>query len=132
MKCVDVALALINTKSGKHVVVHRKLEDNYGFPGGKKEAHEKLRETLVREVMEETGLLFLPQDFDLISIQERKQEEKLVRLYTYACRESIPDDVPLFTAEPHIVPMLMEPMKFYQVTKFKEYYDALFENLGKE
>ena len=129
MEKIQVVLALINTESGKHIVVHRKNEDNYGFPGGKVKIGESRLQALFRELDEETGLVGFKNDsFELINIQKRIQDDKEIELSTFGCTLILTDNVPLFSAESHIEPMLMEPSKFYQLTKFKDFYKNLFPN----
>lgn len=57
-KPVPVALGYLE-REGKFLAVERESNDYpglYGFPGGKVEVDEHIREALVREVIEETGL----------------------------------------------------------------------------
>lgn len=126
MEKIIVVLALINTQSGKHIVVHRKNEDNYGFPGGKLNKDERPINGLVRELVEETGLNFQPDDFEIINVQHRLEADRDITIHTFGCLHVVLDNIPLFSAENHIQPMLMDPSKFYQATKFKQYYENLF------
>jgi ADP-ribose pyrophosphatase YjhB (NUDIX family) len=127
MEKIQVVLALINTKSGKHIVIHRKNEENYGLPGGKVKIGESRLQGLFREVGEECGLIGFKNDsFELINIQKRVENNQEIEVSTFGCTLILSDDVPLYTAETHIKPMLMKPSQFYQLTKFKEFYKNLF------
>lgn len=48
-------------RNGKVAMVHSLMYDYYKFPGGGIEPEEDHRETLIREVREESGLLVLPE-----------------------------------------------------------------------
>ena len=47
-------------KNGKAAMIHSRKYHYYKFPGGGIEADEKREDTLIREVLEETGLCVLP------------------------------------------------------------------------
>jgi 8-oxo-dGTP pyrophosphatase MutT (NUDIX family) len=124
---VNAAFALINTLSGQHLVVHRKEENSYGLPGGKIGDGEHPKEGLVREIYEETGLKFSEDDFELKFIETRVEGNKELQLYAYVCKKVISDASPILTFEKHIIPMFMEARVFYTMTKYKKFYNHIFE-----
>ncbi|NHA67935.1 DUF4031 domain-containing protein [Phycicoccus flavus] len=55
------AMAFVRDAAGDHVVVHSVRRDQWGPPGGWREAGESVRENAVRELREETGLVVAPE-----------------------------------------------------------------------
>lgn len=57
---MKIVRAIIKNKAGQILMVKRSMTDHYPgqweYPGGKVDAQESIRQALVREVMEETGL----------------------------------------------------------------------------
>lgn len=74
MQKITAVFALINTFNGQHLVIHRKDEKTYGLPGGKVNGSENPKDALVREIYEETGLVFQPEDFKLQFIEDREED----------------------------------------------------------
>lgn len=52
---------IIRTDAGKYILVQSKKYGEFKFPGGGMEEGEEEKETLIREVQEETGFLVLPE-----------------------------------------------------------------------
>ncbi|MDR2934247.1 MAG: NUDIX domain-containing protein [Rickettsiales bacterium] len=50
--------------------------DTWGAPGGKLEAFEELKDSAIREVFEETGLQFQPNDLQLVNSAERINQKE--------------------------------------------------------
>ncbi len=75
MKRVTAVYAILwNPKKTKVLMVHNKDTDTWTLPGGVVEGNEVLKEALVREVYEETGLQVEPQT--IVAVNERIFEEK--------------------------------------------------------
>lgn len=126
MEKETVVFGMINTMSGEHLVIHRLKDNEYGLPGGKLFKDELPKDALVREVFEETGLRFAPEDFEIINVQQDIVDGKEQTIHVFGCNKLISDAAPIFTTEKHIKPMFMEPSMFYVLTKFKDFYLKLF------
>lgn len=63
-------------REGKFLIIHSKYGD-YKFPGGGREAGETLEDTLIREVMEETGYLVDRESMkEYIKVLEKRKGEQ--------------------------------------------------------
>lgn len=127
MAKIFAAFALINTISGQHLVIHRKDENTYGLPGGKITECEQPTEALAREIYETTGLKFNKEDFRLLFIEEKNQDGKDFRVHAYACTKVISDASPVKSFDRNIRAIFMDPRVFYTMTKFKKFYNHIFE-----
>lgn len=85
-----VALALIDAE-GRILLQERPLGKHHGghweFPGGKVEAGETPRESLVREVAEELALVLDPHQFEPVAFAEEAQQTYIV-LFLYRSRQN--------------------------------------------
>ena len=59
---VFAAMAFVQDDAGDFAVVHSVRRDQWGSPGGWREAGESVRENAVREILEETGLVVREDD----------------------------------------------------------------------
>ena len=64
----DGAAAIIVNEKGKILLQSRADRDKWGLPGGCQELGERLEDTIIREVKEETNLDVLEEDLELIAI----------------------------------------------------------------
>lgn len=83
---LEVGCAIIE-RSGKLLIAQRHDHDHLGgyweFPGGKKEKHETIEECLVREAMEELGVVIKPRRH-LREITHAYPERE-IRLFFWLC-----------------------------------------------
>jgi ADP-ribose pyrophosphatase YjhB (NUDIX family) len=96
------------------------------LPGGKMIEGELPKLALVREIFEETGILFKEEEFELLNVQNRIEDGTDNTIYAYACTKLISEMTPIETSEKHIQPVFMEASMFYTLTKYKEFYTSLF------
>lgn len=77
-------------KDGKIALVHSLKYDYYKFPGGGGEEGENQRETLIREVKEEAGLIVIPESIKEYGMVHRIQKGRVEDIfvqdnYYYLC-----------------------------------------------
>lgn len=68
----DGAAAIIINKEGKILLQRRSDKDSWGLPGGCQELGESFKDTIIREVKEETNLDIEEKDLELIDIVSGK------------------------------------------------------------
>ena len=89
-----VAVALID-RAGRVLMQRRRLQAEHGglweFPGGKVEPGETLVSALLREVLEELGLVLEPSALEPLSFAESPAQPHVILLYT--CRNWTGDPV---------------------------------------
>lgn len=59
-KCTQKVRGIIVNSEGQILLLHSKKHNGYSIPGGTVEAGENIRDTVIREVMEETGASVIP------------------------------------------------------------------------
>lgn len=59
-------------------------DGKYGLPSGHVEEHESLREAMAREVAEEIGIAISPNDFSLVHVMHRKENDERVDFFFIA------------------------------------------------
>ena len=64
----DGAAAIIENEKGEILLQRRVDDDNWGLPGGCQEVGESFKETIIREIKEETNLDVKMSDLDIIDI----------------------------------------------------------------
>ena len=71
----DGAAAIITNKEGKILLQNRTDKDLWGLPGGCQELGESFKDTIIREIKEETNLDIEEQDLELIDIVSGKSRK---------------------------------------------------------
>lgn len=71
----DGAAAIITNKEGKILLQNRTDKDIWGLPGGCQELGESFKDTIIREIKEETNLDIEEQDLELIDIVSGKSRK---------------------------------------------------------
>lgn len=132
MKKQDVVLVLLTTNKGNYVAVHRINERNYGLPGGKCDEGESWQEALIREVKEETGIVLEQEKLMLAYHHDRTEENVLYDIYTALYEDQISEAFLLHTAEKHIEPLYIQPALLFMLTKYKDYFIGLYNELGTD
>ncbi|MBQ8425966.1 MAG: NUDIX hydrolase [Clostridia bacterium] len=59
-KCTKKVRGIVLNDDGEILLLHSKKHNGYSIPGGTVEAGENIKETVVREVLEETGASIIP------------------------------------------------------------------------
>lgn len=73
---------------GTYAFIHSKKYGEYKFPGGGRKKGETLKDTLIREVKEETGLTVRPDSFQLIGYAKEiraGEYEDIMEMISYYC-----------------------------------------------
>jgi 8-oxo-dGTP pyrophosphatase MutT (NUDIX family) len=89
-ECIRPSVRGVIVRDGKIAMVHSLKYDYYKFPGGGMENGESHRETLIREVLEESGLVVIPesiQEYGYVHrIEKGRFEDKFIQdNYYYLC-----------------------------------------------
>lgn len=112
---------------GKIGMVHSLKYDYYKFPGGGIESNESQHETLIREVLEESGLCVIPetiQEYGLVHrVQKGEKEAVFIQdNYYYFCdveNEIHPQQLDDYEAEERFEFELVDPMVAINVNRTK-------------
>lgn len=89
-ECIRPSVRGVIIRDGKIALVHSMKYDYYKFPGGGVEEGESHKETLVREVLEESGLVVIPESIEeygyVHRIEKGRFEDKFIQdNYYYLC-----------------------------------------------
>ena len=85
---VSVALIYRRLESGEVQFVMQKRGELFEFPGGKIEAGEKSISALLRELVEETGIVLTEEDFSLFKMHQHQYKNKLIVLYYFISQQN--------------------------------------------
>ncbi|WMJ86659.1 NUDIX domain-containing protein [Anaerocolumna sp. MB42-C2] len=81
-KITRVAIRGIIESDGKIALIHSGKHGDYKFPGGGMEAGESREETLIREVLEETGLKVIPETIKYYGkFKEIKKDKEQCKIF---------------------------------------------------
>ena len=86
-KIIRIAIRGIIESDGKIAFIHSGKYGDYKFPGGGMEAGESREETLIREVLEETGLKVIPETIQYYGkfkeVKKDKEQSKIFEQISY-------------------------------------------------
>ena len=91
-----VAVRAVIKKGNKYALIQSAKYGEYKFPGGGMKKGEELKDTLIREVKEETGLNAIPASLKLIGkvLERRKGEvEDLFEITSYYYEAAVEDEI---------------------------------------
>lgn len=91
------AVVLINKNSNGFLMCTRRNSEKINFPGGKVEENETSIKAIIREVFEETGVLFEDKDLNYI-------EETIINGYLCSVYTSNKENIKPFQNEEGIIP----------------------------
>lgn len=91
-----VAVRAVIKKENEYAMIHSTKYGEYKFPGGGMKKGEELRDTVIREVKEETGLSVIPTSLKLIGkvLERRKGEvDDLFEMTSYYYEAAVEDEI---------------------------------------
>jgi L-amino acid N-acyltransferase YncA/8-oxo-dGTP pyrophosphatase MutT (NUDIX family) len=79
-----------------YALIHSKKYREYKFPGGGRKEGETLKDTLIREVKEETGLTVIPDSFQIVGYAKEMRAgeyEDIMEMISYYCTCQVEDKI---------------------------------------